>query len=97
MVIERREQRLITRVASSKGVELDVPFAQVDLRTNQSVRPRLAHLERPSKQGNASTVRCSSDEDDHAIRVLVVGLPTIRNLPPCRPTSLTRTSRNHTG
>lgn len=84
MVFNRLEQRLITWVASSKGVELDVPFAQVDLRTNQSVRPRLADLERPSEQGNASTVRCSSDEDDHAIWILVVGLPTIRDFPSSR-------------
>jgi hypothetical protein len=81
MVVQRCEQRLITRVAPAKGVEVDLTFAQHDLRANQSVRPRLTHREGPAEQRYGSSVSGSSEEDNHACWILVVGLPTVGNFP----------------
>jgi len=81
MVFNRVEQRLIIWIASPECVEIDLPFVQLDFRTDQAVWPRPAHHECPAQQGHGSSVGGPSKKNDHACWILVIYLPIVRHFP----------------
>jgi hypothetical protein len=81
MVLYRREQGLITYVAPSQCVEVDLPFIELDFRTDQAVRPTSADRECSAKQSHGSLVGGPAKKDDRACWILVIDLPILGDFP----------------
>ena len=90
------EQRLPVRFAASESVEADDILVQIDIGSDQPMRPGGIDGEVPSQQSRLATVVGASQEDHLSVEFgLEVELPVVREWvssgravdPGCRPTS----------